>query len=259
MCCGDDRRGATPDAGGGHALQAELTATVAALQEALDEATAAEAGGKQFLADAARHLHAPVSGIHAGVESLLHGAVGEERERLLAGLVREAARGARLVTSLLRLARLDAGEQLAPAPCDLVGVCTAQADRIRLRSPHLDVHVLAQPPLPAAPHLDGQAVREILAELLDNARRHAAGRITVSIAASDDRVEARVCDDGPGIPAGTAEQVFERFTSFDGLEGAGLGLSIARELARLHGGDLGYEDGAFVLRLTARPEPASPG
>lgn len=259
MCCAADRPGARPDADGDRALQATLENTVSALQAALEEATAAEAGGKQFLADAARHLHAPVTGIHAGVEALLHGSVGEERERQLAGLVREAARGARLVTSLLRLARLDAGEQLAPAPCDLVGVCTAQTDRVRLRSPHLDVHVLAQPPLPAAPHLDGQAVREILAELLDNARRHATSRITVSIAAPDDRVEVRVDDDGPGLPTGTAERAFARFTSFDGLEGAGLGLSIARELARLHGGDLHYEDGAFVLRLPARPEPAPPG
>ncbi|MEX2289750.1 MAG: HAMP domain-containing sensor histidine kinase [Mycobacteriales bacterium] len=224
----------------------------------MDEATAAEAGGKQFLADAARHLHAPVSSIQDGVQALLYGSVGEERERLLAGLVREAARGARLVTSLLRLARLDAGEQLAPAPCDLVGVCTTQADRIRLRSPHLLVHFLAQPPLPAAPHLDGQAVREILTELLDNARRHATSRIIVNVAAPDDRVEIRVCDDGPGLPAGTAERAFDRFTSFDGLEGPGLGLSIARELARLHGGDLHYEDGAFVLRLPVQLE-APPG
>ncbi len=99
------------------------------------------------------------------------------------------------------------------------------------------------------PWLDERAVREILAQLLDNARRHAFSRIVLSAAQAGGVVELRVGDDGVGLPAGLVERAFERFASLDGLGGAGLGLPIARDLARLHGGDLGYDDGVFVLRL----------
>lgn len=108
--------------------------------------------------------------------------------------------------------------------------------------------------------LDEQAVREILAQLLDNARRHAASRIALTVAASGDAVHLRIGDDGPGIPDGVVGRAFGRFTSFDALGGAGLGLAIASDLARLHGGDLAYENRLFVLRLPAQPisgtEPA---
>lgn len=253
MCCGDDRHTVRSPAAArdGRELQAALEGTVAALQTALEEATAAEALSKQFLADAARQLRPPVGSIHDGVRVLLHGPPDDHRDQLLADLVRNGARGARLVNSLLRLARLDAGERLAPAPCNLASVCSGSTDHVRRRAPHLDVIVVAQPPPPTAPQVDEQTLRDILAELLDNARRHAAERITVTAAASSEVVEVSVQDDGPGIPAGQWERAFERFTSLDGMGGAGLGLCIARELARRHGGDLTYAQGMFVLRLAA--------
>lgn len=228
---------------------AALERTVAELQSALDEASTSEARDREFLADAARHLRTPVSSIHAGVQALLHGPCLEEREHLLADLVRQGSRAARLVDSLLRLARLDAGEPLKLGPCDLVQVCSKEVQWVRERAPHLELVLDAEQP-PCTPHLDQQAVCEILTQLLDNARRHAAGRITVSVAATHD-VRLQVRDDGPGIAEPVVERAFERFTSFDGMGGAGLGLAIARELARLHGGDLRYEDRVFVLRLPA--------
>ena len=237
------------DDAGDDARLAALERTVAALQVAVDEAHAAEARGRTFLADAARQLHTPVSNIHADVRGLLRGPPSEERERLFASVVREGARGARLVNSLLQLARLDEGERLEPAPCDLAQVCADEADRVRDRAPHLEVLVELGQRSGDLPWLDERAVREILAQLLDNARRHAVSRIAVTVAGSEGRVEVRVSDDGAGIPADMVEPAFERFASLDGLGGAGLGLPIASELSRLHGGDLGYADGAFVLRL----------
>lgn len=229
---------------------AALERTVAQLQSALDEACSSEARDREFLAAAAHHLRTPVGSIHAGVEALLHGPCLEEREHLFADLVRQGSRAARLVDSLLRLARLDAGEPLRPGPCDLVQVCSQQVQWVRERALHLELVLDAERPLRAL-HLDQRAVCEILTQMLDNARRHAAGRITVSVAVGDD-VRLLVRDDGPGLSEAVVERAFERFTSLDGLGGAGLGLAIAREIARLHGGDLRYADCAFALRLPAQ-------
>lgn len=228
---------------------AALERTVTSLRAALDEAQASAARGRQFLADAASQLRGPVGDLHTGVGSLLRGPGAGERERLLANVVRDGTRGARLVTSLLRLASIDEGERLEPAPCDLALVCADEADRVLDRAPHLDVLVEVGQRSGDLLWLDERAVREMLSQLLDNARRHAASRIVLSAAGAGGTVEVRVGDDGVGLPAGLVERAFERFASLDGLEGAGLGLPIARDLARLHGGDLGYADGVFVLRL----------
>lgn len=236
----------------------ELENRNAALRIELAQADAAQERSRTFLAHASRELRNPVRGIHEGVQDLLHGPAGEDRDQLLLGLFREAARGTRLVTSLLRLARLDAGEPLVPAPCDVVSVCAAEGQRLLSRTSHLDLVVLPEPQPARLPHLDEQAVREIVAQLLDNARRHARTRITLSVSASQDLAEVRVTDDGSGIPPGLVDLAFERFTALDDLGGAGLGLAIARDLARRHHGDLVYEDGAFVLRLPVRQNNAPP-
>ena len=77
----------------------------------------------------------------------------------------------------------------------------------------------------------------------------------MSVQATDGGVELRVHDDGPGLPPDRAEAAFARFVSLDNRGGSGLGLAIGRELARTHGGDLTYDDGAFVLRLPAVFDP----
>ncbi len=100
-------------------------------------------------------------------------------------------------------------------------------------------------------------MREIISNLLDNARRHAATRIEVALVQTGESVKVRISDDGPGIPEGMREKAFERFVSLDGKGGSGLGLPIARSLARAHHGDLTYQDGAFVLSLPMSPPIAS--
>lgn len=212
---------------------------------------------ESFLADAAHQLRSPISGIQSCAEALLRGpATEEERDRLLANLVRTAARASRLITSLLRLARLDAGNPIDPEACDVVALCADEADRVWALAPHLDLALRASGLPDRHLQLDSFAVREILANLLDNARRHAKARIEVLIEGGADLV-VRVKDDGPGVAEGLEEQIFERFASLDGKGGSGLGLAIGRELARAHGGELTYEEGGFLLRLplVEVPEP----
>ncbi len=94
--------------------------------------------------------------------------------------------------------------------------------------------------------------QDAVANLLDNARRHARGQVTVEVEATPTAVEIAVLDDGPGLPDGTSERVFERFVSLDGEGGSGLGLPIARGLIEAQGGRLTYEDHRFVIRLPNR-------
>ncbi len=101
--------------------------------------------------------------------------------------------------------------------------------------------------------LDPQGFREIVGNLLDNARRHAVSRIEVSVDKGGDAVLVRVCDDGRGLPPGAESRAFEPFVSLDGQGGSGLGLAVSEILAQAHGGTLTYEGGAFVLRLPDHP------
>ncbi|HET9442966.1 MAG TPA: PAS domain S-box protein, partial [Acidimicrobiales bacterium] len=231
-------------------VAARLEGSLEALEQALYDAQSSEATLRRFLDDAAHQMRAPITGIRACAETLARGCGPDDQERLSAAIVREAARASRLMTSLLQLARLDHGRKLAPAPCDVLALCRHEAARLARVAPQIDVVVVDAGDAPVGrPELDAEAVGEIVANLLDNARRHASARVVIAVRAAQGVVELRFFDDGPGLPAGAAETVFERFVSLDGRGGCGLGLPIARGLARAHGGDLTYEAKAFVLRL----------
>jgi PAS domain S-box-containing protein len=243
-------------------MAAQLDGTLGALESALYESQASEVASRRFFDDAAHQLRAPITGIRACAETLMRGwADAEEEHRLLGAVVREASRAGRLMTGLLQMARLNEGNELVREPCDLVSVCQDEADRIFYVAPHLDVVVVEHGSPPTLrPELDRHALGELLANLLDNAGRHARSRIDLAIRWEKGRVELWVLDDGPGLVPGTADSVFDRFVSADGKGGSGLGLPIARALARAHGGDLTYEDDAFVVRLplaTGRPPALS--
>ena len=234
-------------------LASALESTLSALEAALEDARQAEERSRRFLADASHQLRTPIAGIRALTETLLLGTTGHDRDLLLADLVRETSRAGRLLTSLLQLARLDQGRELAPEPVDLVGLCESELDRQRALAPDLAIVLDAEEMHDDRPEMDAHAVKEILANLLDNARRHARSRIELSVTSEDGQLEIRVADDGAGVPDGMADRIFERFVSLDDRGGSGLGLPIARALARSHGGDLVYRDRQFQLFLPRRP------
>jgi two-component system, OmpR family, sensor kinase len=132
----------------------------------------------------------------------------------------------------------------------VASLCREEAERAAVLAPNLEVtaHVTDRS---GTIDVDPDAIREVLANLLDNGRRHAATRIDVTFARNGDIAQMSVVDDGPGLPERVAERAFEPFVVLDGHGGSGLGLAIARGIARAHGGDLTYEDGRFVLRLPA--------
>ena len=238
-------------------MASQLDSSLEALARAAEEARASEVRTRRFLDDAAHQLRSPITSIRACADTLQRDITPAQQERLLEAVCRESERASRLMAGLLRMARLGQEQAREQQWTDVVAVCEEEADRGMLESPHLEIGARAIGPQLGLAWLSPDPIREILSNLVDNARRHAASRIEITAEAVGDGIELRVVDDGPGLPEGQAETVFERFVSLDHRGGSGLGLAIARELARTHGGDLTYEDRAFVLRLPCVVEPAS--
>ena len=129
----------------------------------------------------------------------------------------------------------------------------------------LDVHLVN--PVDAAPQgesptllVDGvsKLLRRVMRNLLENARRHAAGNITVTLGRTDGEAVIRVCDRGPGVPEDLRERIFEPFYRLPGATerdgGVGLGLSLVKSITIRHGGTVNCEnrsDGGacFVIHL----------
>ena len=220
-----------------------------ALEAALEDTRRSDERTQRFLADAAHQLRTPITRIRTTVEALFRTDDAEGRDRLLTSLVRETGRTRRLLTSLLRIARLDQGGAPARQHVDIVELCRGELERVEPFAPHLRFELrLCHPPRTSL-DVDGESLREAVSNLLDNARRHAASIVTIEVSATDGTARIVVADDGAGVPEENRERVFERFASLDDKGGSGLGLPIARGVARAHGGDLVYTGQAFELTL----------
>ncbi|QJY44889.1 HAMP domain-containing sensor histidine kinase [Pseudonocardia broussonetiae] len=243
----------------------ELGRTAAAFDAMLDElegaerqARESEARTRRFVADAAHELRTPLAGVRAVAEAAAAPGLGaEERDRLHLLLLRESHRAGRLVDDLLVLARLDAGLELRREPVELLALAGTEVERLRMRAPDREITVSGEPVT-----VTGDPVRlaQVLANLLDNAHRYAPAGAAVAVRVGPGaRVE--VADTGPGVPPAERERIFDRLVRLDEARtahdgGAGLGLAIARGIARAHGGELRLADTAgpgatFVLTLPA--------
>jgi two-component system, OmpR family, sensor kinase len=216
------------------------------LEDAVARAVDAEERTRRFLDDAAHQLRTPLAGIRASVESMLSVNDAVERDRLMSNLVRETARAGRVLRDLLLMARLDAGRPPQRTPTDVMALVEDEADRTHSLAPHLEVLCESRGPLGPIT-VDPTAVREIVANLLDNARRHARTQVRVRVEVTAGSLRTRVDDDGPGVAPEARELVFERFATLDGHGGSGLGLPIARALAERHGGRLTCDGDGFEL------------
>jgi len=213
----------------------------------------AERQGREFLAFAAHQLRTPLASIRSTVDALVVTDGAEaDREQLLGGLARESARAGRLVTSLLRVARLDQHEPLPLRSVDIAELARGEVRRAETTWPLIAWDFADDGPVDAVCNPD--ALSEAIAALIDNARRHARTRVTLAVRPIGDSVEIAVTDDGPGLPVGQEDAAFHRFVSLDGRGGSGLGLPIVRGIAAAHHGTLAYEGGRFVIRLPRRAQ-----
>ncbi len=215
------------------------------------------ASQKSLLANASHELRSPLTRIRMGLE-LMGGtsspAFRQEIERNIAELDQ-------LIEEILLASRLDAREADLGTieSVDLVGLAAEECARV---GAELDVQHAAQAGDVSASPLVVQGVTKLLRRavrnLLENARRHGAGSITVTLTQTAQQAVIRVCDRGPGVPTALQERIFEPFYRLPGATerdgGVGLGLALVKSIAIRHGGTVSCEnrtDGGacFVIRL----------
>jgi signal transduction histidine kinase len=206
----------------------------------------------QLLTEVTHELRTPITVIRGQMEALLDGVVAPSDEVYVA-VADEAARVQRLVDDLTMLSQADEGTlQVKLVEIDLAAVAIAAAERLRPQFDHADVALIAEPARASVPLLvrgDRDRLTQILSNLLGNALGHtpAGGTVTVRSGHQGSTTWVDVIDTGSGIPAGELEHIFERFyrgrnegtaTIRPARVGRGIGLTIARSLARAHGGDV---------------------
>lgn len=229
----------------------QLAVTMNRMLSRLEEAATRQ---RRFVADASHELRSPLASARAALEvAALH---PDSRESLVAAIedaLIDHDRLDRLAKDLLAMARLDGrGPAGTTTDVDITRVVGAALDRRTEGSLEFEVEVGV---LRAA--TSEHAVEQVLTNLLDNAARHRSSRTRVRVARHPAGVVLEVHDDGPGIPLGDRDRVFEPFTRLDEArvadEGTGLGLAIVRDLVSSLGGDvrIGSSDlgGAMVVVL----------
>jgi signal transduction histidine kinase len=229
-----------------------------------------EIAEREFVSNAAHELRNPIAGISGAIEVLRAGAKDdpEAREHFLDRLQHDAERVSRLTHSLLTLARMEA---VGEGEAEIVGVELVAAEAAEaMRVPEgIDFQLDLEPELTARG--DPVLLRQVLIGLLTNAFKNTPVPGTVTLRArrqgGDDAV-IEVEDSGAGIPPDELDRVFERFYRGSGQlerEGFGLGLSIAKRMVDVMGGEMGVdsevgEGSTFWVKLplpTASPTPVA--
>jgi signal transduction histidine kinase len=209
---------------------------------------------RRFVADASHELRSPIASLRTQLEV----AAAHPELLDLDGAVEDTVRLQDLAADLLLLARLDAGEKPGAARVDLSALVRSQVAQRAGRDRHPVLLEVVDGVEVAGSR--GQLGR-VLGNLLDNAQRHAESSVAVTLRCADGRVTLAVADDGAGVPEAERERIFERFVRLDDARsrddgGAGLGLAIARDVARRHGGSLtvGQAPGGGALFTLVLPE-----
>jgi signal transduction histidine kinase len=203
---------------------------------------------RQFVSDASHELRSPVTAIRADLEVALAEGEGADWPEVATAVLAEESRLEALLADLLILA---AGEEAPPPPPVGTGPAVDLADlaRAEARRPHaVPVTAGVTGPHPTTVTGSGEQLARVVTNLVDNAARHAQGRVAVTVAGDGRRVRLTVDDDGPGIPEADRERVFERFTRLDDARardagGTGLGLAVVRSIAERHRGAAWMEVG----------------
>jgi signal transduction histidine kinase len=221
-----------------------------------------------FVSNVSHELKTPLTSIRMFSELLADGRVTDaaKQRSYLSIITAETARLTRLINNVLDFARLERGEKKYQfQPIDLLAVVRETAETYR---PHLEANGFQFAcDLPDAPILvngDRDALAQVIVNLLSNAEKYSDSRKEIALRVErHDRplpyAEVKICDRGIGVPEGCAEKIFEQFyrahdSLSSGIQGSGLGLTLARQIARAHAGDVCYQPqegggSCFLLRI----------
>jgi signal transduction histidine kinase len=207
----------------------------------------------RFAAEAAHELRTPLARIASLAQSGRAAAGEQARDEAFARIVGTAVDASGTISDLLALVR---EERVAPKlsePVELGALARTTAEA----SQHDGIAYEVSAQADCWVEGDERRLRRLAENLLENATRHANGRVSIGVACDGSHVALSVEDDGPGVPPEMRERIFERFVrAGDDERGSGLGLAICRAIARAHGGDVVLEGrNRFVARLP-RFEPA---
>lgn len=218
-----------------------LAHTMNAMLERLEGASTRQ---RQFVADASHELRSPVAAIRTELEVAMRSGGAADWPGVAASLLAEEHRLERLVDDLLLLASIDDRRPAGLAPVDVRAVVVDEAARARRVPVETDV--------PDGLTVAGSRpqLSRAIANVVDNAARHARAAVRVSASRRGGRIRVVVDDDGPGIPVSERDRVFERFTRLEEARdrdrgGAGLGLAVVRSVAEAHGGTATAHDSPF--------------
>jgi signal transduction histidine kinase len=192
---------------------------------------------RRFVADVSHDLRSPLTAQRAQLEVAAAHPESVDHEQLRRDLLGHVDEMDALVGDLLFVVTDDERPRTR-APLDLEDVVLEEATRARrLGGPEVDTSGVSAAPVEG----DAGELRRLVRNVLENAVAHAHGRIELRASSDAGTVSVDVVDDGPGVPEGEEESVFERFHRGDAARsrrGTGLGLSIARTIAERHGGSL---------------------
>jgi signal transduction histidine kinase len=204
---------------------------------------------RDLVANASHELRTPLGALRAMLENVADG-VETADPAALETMLRQVERLGVLVEQLLDLSKLESGAvplERSDVPSRRLLEQIAEEWRPHADARSVRLVVDSQPPALVL-RVDEQRMRQVLDNLVANAVRHspAGGSVVVRASGHDGRTRVEVSDEGPGIPEGEAERVFERFYRSDrarsaGEGGSGLGLAIARWIVELHGGAIRAE------------------
>lgn len=250
------RRVATEEGRSGDELHT-LAATFNAMLERLQHAFEHE---RQFTSDAAHELRTPINAMRIQGEYALTQESGEEKDEAIVRMLEKNEEMHALVSQLLMIARMDAGQTPLADPCDLVQMIMQAAEDMQPVADERGVRIETQ--IPAQPCIvqgNRAMLMRALINLTDNAIRYGKenGRVRIALQADEEELRMTVSDDGPGIDQADLPHVFERFWRADSArtsQGTGIGLAIVRAAARMHGGEAYAESGmgkgsCFTIRL----------
>ena len=217
---------------------------------------------ERFSGDAAHQLRTPVAAMRSmGEVALSRARTAEEYRETLETMLGQLDRLSRIVEQLLQLSRLEAGAlktRFAPIPLWSVVEQVKQIYQPAAEARGVALVAEVETPGPAVSGIE-ELLIELLGNLVDNALRHSPDGGAIRIQSGgrpEGGVRLAVTDSGPGIPAEFAQAIFDRFAQMPGRDAgaAGLGLSLAAEIARIHGGELrlanpGRPGACFECRL----------